>query len=169
MSSLNKMITIAKDIEARLIASEGVLTEEIQKDLELNEYQLPVKIDSYVYTIDLLKDKITWISKRVESLKKLEGQIEDHIEYLEAKLISALDILQVEKLDGNQFKISKKLNPPKVDILDESLVPDAYKATKTTVITSIDKKKISEVLKNGINIPGVRLTQQSKLVIKENI
>lgn len=168
-TTLNEMINTAKYIESELIASEGVLTEEIQNKLALYEHQLPLKIDSYIYTMDLMKDKLSWITARVEELKKMEGQIEDHIVYLESKLLDSMSQLEVESLNGNQFKISKKLNPPKVDILEETLIPDAYRVSKTVITNTIDKKKISEVLKNGITIPGVRLTQQSKLIIKENI
>lgn len=169
MSTLNQIILMSQDIERRLIESDGQLTDEIQKDLELNDSLLPDKIDAYVYAINSLESKVDFISKRIEDLKSLEGSYLNNIDFLKSKLQHTIDILHLEKLMGSHFTVGTILNPPKVIISDESLIPDAYKITKTVVTTSVDKIRLQEVLKNGIPIEGATLTRGKKLVIKENI
>lgn len=167
MTTLNQLIGLAQEIQKDLIESDGILTDELENKISLNDRELAVKVDTYVYVINGLEDRTDEIDARIENLKAIKTQMRNHADFMRAKLSAALEAMDQKEILGNEFKITTKLNPPRVDILDEEKIPDNYKREKISI--EIDKKKISEVLKLGIDVDGARLIQERKLVIKENI
>jgi len=70
-----------------------------------------------------------------------------------------------ERVNSTLFDIKFKLNPPSVNVLNESAIPRNYFITKPPVV-QLDKRTIAEKLKNGETIPGVELVQGKSLQIK---
>ena len=62
--------------------------------------------------------------------------------------------------------IRVKLNPEKVLVEDETAIPPEFMATKTTVVTSPDKRAILDALKNNIHVSGCKITRTTKTEIK---
>lgn len=112
MSTLNQIIGIAQDIQKDLIESDGILTDDLENKIALNDKELAVKIDTYVYVINGLDDRAVEIDNRIKALKDLKEQLSNHADFMRGKLSTALDLMKKKELLGNEFKITTKLNPP---------------------------------------------------------
>jgi hypothetical protein len=53
-----------------------------------------------------------------------------------------METMQRPKIEYAEFSVRIQNNPPSVNVLDESLIPDEYRTVKT--VESIDKKAIKE-------------------------
>jgi hypothetical protein len=63
-----------------------------------------------------------------------------------------------------QPSVTRHKNPPKVEVINEDDIPQQYR--KMELVENIDKKGISTALKEGVNVPGARLTQTERLEIR---
>lgn len=115
----------------------------------------------WIENVKVQQAGITEAIKRMQDRKKrLEKVIEDREQYLKDNM----ERLGISHIHCPYFDIKLKKNPPKVDILNESEVPEEYMRTK--IERSIDKSKASFEMKEGVVIPGLRLIQETKLEIK---
>lgn len=100
--------------------------------------------------------------KRLQDRKKTIVNKQNSLrEYLRTNMIAS----GITKIDCPLFSITLRKAAKKVEITDESKIPDDYVNVKT-VITP-DKRKILADLKEGVEIEGATLTEsQPSLVIK---
>ena len=68
------------------------------------------------------------------------------------------------KVQDEDISISIQNNPAKVNIIDESLIPQKFISTKT--VESTDKKAIKQSLQNNEEVPGCELVQEKRISIK---
>lgn len=152
-----------------------------------NEYQRLLNLDEYT-SADL--DKLNMLD---QDMKSRAVQIAAHILNKKAELLAvqgAIDAMQDrsdklfdkilylnnylkeqmlkcnlhEVTDHAEFEIKVKNNPPKVQVLDQTIVPVEYMVKKE--IVSIDKNLLKEAINKGVNVPGVKLIQDTRLEIK---
>lgn len=87
---------------------------------------------------------------------------------LEAALLASMNATGDTQLVGLQFEAKIRKNPPSVEVLDAAALPPHYWRTtepKPPVIAP-DKAAIKDALQAGTEVPGARLVQGLKLVIK---
>ena len=82
-------------------------------------------------------------------------------EYLMISMIR----MQLERIECPMFAISIRSNPPSVDVFESLQVPSKYWRVIPETCAP-DKTLIKEALKSGVDVPGARLTQSQRLVIK---
>lgn len=123
--------------------------------------------------VDHLANLINLINGEAKKLKAQEALLAQERKNLEALVSTAEKALFEEmkndgivELGGNLIKYIIKLNPHKLIIEDESLIPADYK--HQIVITEIRKDAIKDELKLGAIIPGCRLVQDQSLQLKTN-
>jgi hypothetical protein len=75
--------------------------------------------------------------------------------------------LEIERIECPLFQISIRNNPPAVDIFDPLSLPAEYMVLPVPKppVAAPDKKAIAASIKAGVEVPGARLTQGSRLVI----
>jgi len=75
--------------------------------------------------------------------------------------------LQIERIECPLFTISIRNNPPAVDIFDPLSLPAEYMVLPVPKppVAAPDRKAIAARIKAGVDVPGARLTQGSRLVI----
>jgi hypothetical protein len=73
------------------------------------------------------------------------------------------DILHGAKFESPRNKITWRQSD-EVRILDETAIPDEYKAEKSEI--SINKIEIKHAIKNGLNITGAELVRKNNIQIK---
>lgn len=97
--------------------------------------------------IDGIKDHIEHLRKRSERF--------DHRKQVARKLImQIMETANLKKLELANGTISVSNTPQSVQIIDESKIPDEYFRIKK----EIDKTKIKDALKDGVEIEGVQLS-----------
>lgn len=106
---------------------------------------------------DVIKAEATRLSERAARIAKESEWLK---QYIEGQMIAS----NREKVNSSLFNITLAKNPPAVNVLNESEVPQDYFTTKT--VTSLDKRTILERLQGGETIPGVEMIQRKSLRIK---
>lgn len=126
---------------------------------------------------DAIEDKLENIGKVIKTidaeaagLKAEETRLADRRKSLEAntkrlKQYAEQSMLDagIKKSKGQLFTFSIQKNPPSVDIVDESLIPEIFFDQPKPVL---NKKLLLGELKNGFEYEGVQLKQGESLRIK---
>ena len=90
--------------------------------------------------------------------KVLENKVANLKEYLEC----SLKAIGKTEIKGKLFTLKIQKNAPSVVIDDFNTIPKEY----LKVVEEVDKKKIKEDLKNGLDIPGAKLESSESLRIR---
>lgn len=99
--------------------------------------------------------------------KRLESKIsanKNKIDRLKKYLKDSMDYTGKTKINDPLFKITIEKNPPKVNVLNEETIPSEFFTEKTT--RSLNKKEVLDKLKQGEQIEGVQMVQETGLRIK---
>lgn len=119
----------------------------VQDSLE-NKLENTVKLmKSWEYSIEALK-------KEEERLARKRKVLENRQKGLKTYAQSALENNGIDKVKAGLFKIRLQKNPPSINILDSSKVPDTYKIAQEP---KIDSKALLNDVKNGLAVEGVEL------------
>lgn len=163
--SLSELMSESNRISEMLVASEGEITEEIQKIMGYAELEIPEKIDGYHYVMTRLESDVEYYNKRAQEfavtakvLDNARDRLKDHVKYVMGEK-------QITELNGIDFKFILSKSNPSVVISNEELVPQEYKKEITEV--KIEKKRIAEDLKMGVPVAGCHL--QESMTLKASI
>jgi hypothetical protein len=106
------------------------------------------------------------IKEQIKAMQDRAKAMENKAERIRKYLLDGLTLAQCDKVDTPYFRIKIALNPPSVQIADESLIPDAYKTEPEPPKPMPDKKLIAAALKDGFEVPGCRLVRGTRLDIR---
>jgi hypothetical protein len=141
--------TVADTIEA------SGITDDIAQKAQGLEY-VARSAETYLPAIDAEIARLTTLkAHRVKVAAGLRGYLMD-----------SMQRMQIERIDCPMFSISIRSNPPSVDVFDSLQIPAEFMVTPEPLPAKPDKKAIGTALKVGHEIPGARLTQGQRLVIK---
>ena len=101
-----------------------------------------------------------------DNLSKRRKAVEGKMESLKGYMMAAMmrEDGSFEKFASPRAAITIRRNAPSVAIHDEALLPREFLVEKTTV--SVDRVRLGEVLKRGIDVPGAHLEQSRSVMIK---
>ena len=144
------------------ISSEIMLT---QNSFELTEQEIDEQLDLLHTELHKKENGVYWFYKSMDKNVELAKEYKDKAD----KIIKKLKYTQ-ERLKGlvieaygaskqlpahDEFNPIKIMKTGKVEILDETKIPDEYYIEK--IEKRLDKRRILEELKEGKDIPGVTL------------
>ena len=149
---------------AMLEESEGELTPELEKMLEVNQYNLEHKAGQYRNSI--LKNKSD-IERAKEEKKRLDAIIkakERSSEAMSTRLHDAMLLFGIPKIeiDGGVGGVLSFRKSEQVVIEDENKVPEAFRKVTWT----LDKTAIKQAIKDGEDIEGATLQTNMNLQVK---
>lgn len=136
----------------------------IDEKLEQVEDDIDAKVENIAKIIQEKQGELEAIKYEADRLNRLKKRKENEIERLTEWAYSNLKRVGKKSIKSDIFDIKIKKNPPKVNILDSTLIPEEYIKTKTS--TSIDKITLRRDLKEGLIVDGAELIQEEKLQIK---
>jgi hypothetical protein len=120
-------------------------------------------VGGYVLNLSSQREMISNHIKDMQAkLKRVDNKIENITKYIEIQMRRS-DIKQISSFDGT-FSMRFRKNPPKVEIFDESLIPDEHFRVKT--VKEVNKTSLKEALASGADVQGARLVQTETLRIK---
>lgn len=96
------------------------------------------------------------MSKRIDALDPVIARLEEYL--LDQLERTGLSISTAE------FTVKSVKNPPRVDVADSALIPPQFVETKLE--SRIMLREIGAAMKSGIDVPGARLVQTSRLVLR---
>jgi len=146
----------------QIIDAEGVVDEDINLALAINLEQLETKGRSYGFIIKTLDNEVEIIDKEIERLKKLKEVRVKTAEELKERLLEAMELFDIVKLESPLLKISLKKSE-RVDA-NVDIISSEYLNKKVTF--TVDKVKIKTDIKAGKSIIGAVITSHNNLQIK---
>lgn len=97
-------------------------------------------------------------------MAKRRKALENRVTWLKGYLKGSMETTGISKIECPYFKLSIAKNPSSVELIDESIIPEEFKRTETVI--TIDKAAIKTALSSGQIVPGAKLTNGTRLVIK---
>ena len=162
MTSLFELTNKLQQLVWTIEDNDGELDEELEKQLDELEEEIPVKCERILKVIEdstakaaVLKERAKVIQDQAKSLEKLSERLKT---YVRDCLVSA----NMDKCPTPDFpKLGLRKNPPKA-LVDEENLDEKWKEMKVKYVPA--KKKILEALKVGVEIKGAQLAPESKRV-----
>lgn len=147
---------------------------QVLADLDLDEQTVADTLESLSGELEVKATNVAMFCRNLEAsaeaVKVAEGQmanrrkaIENRASRIRQYLKDNMERVGILKIDGPHFSISIKKNPPAVQVEAPELVPAEFMRTPPPVV---DKKAVAEALKAGLDVPGCRLEQGTKLDIR---
>ena len=137
----------------------------VQNSFELTEQEIDEQLDILHTELHKKENGVYWFYKNLDSKVALAKEYQDKargiikkLNYTQEKLKRL--VLEAYAASGqlpahDEFNPIKIIQMGKVEIIDESKIPSEYYIEK--IETRLDKRRILEELKEGVQIPGVRL------------
>jgi uncharacterized protein YktA (UPF0223 family) len=134
--------------------------------LEKLEMARETKIENAALMAKNLNAQAAAIKAEEEKLAKRRKAIEEKAEGVKRYLIAALtrEDGTSEKFTTARAAVTIKLNPAKVVISDEKLLPEVF--FREIIDRKPDRAQIKEVLSRGIEVPGAALERGRSVMIK---
>ena len=137
----------------------------VQNSFELTEQEIDEQLDVLHTELHKKENGVYWFYKSMDKKVELAKEYKDRMDEVIKKMKytqEKLKRLVVEAYAASgQFPAHDEFNPikimemGKVEIIDESKIPSEYYIEKNE--QRLDKRRILEELKEGKDIPGVRL------------
>lgn len=161
MKSLFKITEEFIELNNKLIESEGVIDEETDKLLYINKEELEIKSFNYVYVIKQNEAIIEKAKQEIERLSRIKKSLENANSRLENSIETAMNIYEINEIKTDLTKINFRKSES-VEIEDDTLIPNEYIIWDK----KIEKNKIKKAIKDGIEVPGIKIITNKNLQIK---
>ena len=149
------------------LMDQGELDDDVLKDAMMNSQEdLKDKLEGYCKFIRQMESDVDGISVEIKRLQDRKAVLKNTIDRSKKVMQMAMETAGEKKVKGQIFTISIQANPESV-VLDEQYIeniPPEYLKVKDP---ELDKAKLKEDLKNGVNLEGIaHLEQTESLRIK---
>lgn len=114
------------------------------------------KIDGYLYVIDDLEASNKRIKKEEDRLAERRKMQEKNIRKMKDTLTDTMQLLDIQKERTDRYTVWVQNNPIKLNIEDEQFIPKEFYEEQQP---KLNRKKLTEYLKEGNEIKGTQLTQ----------
>lgn len=99
------------------------------------------------------------------TLAQRRQAVENRIDWLKRYLADAMALANVPSVKDPRMTISLRPGAHKADIVNEADVPDAF-WRESMPKRELDRERIRDALKAGVEVPGARLSRRPFVVIK---
>lgn len=149
---------------AMLEENEGELTPELEKMLEVNQYNLEHKAEQYRNAILMNKANIEQAKEEKKRLDAFIKSKERANEAMSTRLRDAMLMFDTPKIeiDGGVGGVLSFRKSEQVVIEDEEKVPEEFRKVTWT----LDKTAIKQAIKDGEDIDGATLQTNMNLQVK---
>ncbi|EAG2534285.1 siphovirus Gp157 family protein [Listeria monocytogenes] len=139
------------------------LDPELLKDtLESIDDELETKAENVAFVIKELEGQSLILEKETKRLAERKNTINNNVKRLKQSLFDAMITANKQKIKTNLFTLDIRKNPPSVIVEDESKLLN-YLVEQPK---KLDKTRLSDDLKKGIEIPGAKIVQTERLQIR---
>lgn len=137
---------------------------ELVARLEEVSAALAQKLDRAAWAVRDLDRLAAARKEEADKLREQSKRIESAAERLKALMLLAMQQTGQQRVETPRYTLRIQKNPPRVDVLEEQLVPGEFK--RIVVTTTVDKRAILERVKQtGEVIDGVEIVRGERLVI----
>lgn len=171
MSTLFDIVKNHKSLDEILLEQDGEITDQQQEQIvdswmiEIKS-DLATKADGYKYRMDNIDSASKALRDRARQVSNAASVLENLSDLLKEKMKQAMIEMGVTHIDGNQFKFKLSDGRSSAVVTHQDLLPSKYMVE--TISLSVDKDKILEDLKSGVDVPGAELKTASVLRVTIN-
>lgn len=142
---------------------EPEMQEALEEALDNLGEDIEIKLENYAKIIKNFESDIAGLKAEEERLAKKRKTLENSIKNMKQRMTEAM--IQTGKVDikGDLFKFKVQANPPSV-IVDVNRIEDVPEKYLIAQDPKIDKKKLAEDLKAGVELEGVAHLEASTSV-----
>lgn len=157
----NEYRVVANTIEDMDLPAESIrdTLEGLAGDLEAKAANVAMVVRNLETTISAIAEAEEQMQLRREALENRVGSIKEYIK--ENMITSGINVISCP-----YFVLKIQNNPPSIVIDNLDAVPVEYINPPKLLPQSPNKRLMLEVMKDGKDIPGARLIQNKRLVIK---
>ncbi|EAD0547997.1 siphovirus Gp157 family protein [Listeria monocytogenes] len=139
------------------------LDPELLKDtFESIDDELETKAENVAFVIKELEGQSIILEKETKRLAERKNTINNNVKRLKQSLFDAMITANKQKIKTNLFTLDIRKNPPSLIVEDESkLLNYLIEQPK-----KLDKTKLGDDLKKGIEVPGAKIIQTERLQIR---
>lgn len=161
------------EIKQGMIDTLDIFLESEGSDLDQENYaevmiflrdELKNKSSSLLKYIQDLKAQSKMAKEEADRLKKVSEVKANKIERLKSYLINTLQVLEIKKIETDLGSYGIRKNPLKVDVYDETALPEEF--IRVIEERKPDKEKIKEYIKANGELKGVRMVESYSLQIR---
>lgn len=149
-----------------ILMDSGADEQTLTDTLEAEAWPLEIKAQNYGFVIRNLEATAASIKDAEAAMAARRKSIEKRAAMLLERLKTGMEIAGVQELSCPYFAIKTKKNPPAIEIWDDKQIPAKYLVESPPPPPSIDKKAIKADIDAGIEVPGAKKTQGTRLEIK---
>ena len=143
------------------LMDQGELDDDVLNDAMMNSQEdLKDKLEGYCKFIRQMESDVDGISVEIKRLQDRKAVLKNTIDRSKKVMQMAMETAGEKKVKGQIFTISIQANPESV-VLDEQYIeniPPEYLKAKDP---ELDKAKLKEDLKNGVNLEGIAHLEQN--------
>ena len=134
--------------------------------IEAESYPLEVKAANVAYAIRNLEASAAAIKEAEAQMAERRRRMEKRTEQIRDYLKTCMELAGVSKIECPHFVLSIAKNPASVEIFEPDLIPADYMKTPPPPPAAPDKTLIKQAIKDGFEVPGAKLAQGTRLLIK---
>lgn len=162
MIKMSTLYSIQGKYQQLLNLAEQLDPELLKDTLESIDDELETKAENVAFVIKELEGQSLILEKETKRLAERKNTINNNVKRLKQSLFDAMITANKQKIKTNLFTLDIRKNPPSVIVEDESkLLNYLIEQPK-----KLDKTKLGDDLKKGIEVPGAVLVQTERLQIK---
>lgn len=156
-SSLLDLVSDYNRISQELMIKGGELTPELDRFFAEVSTNISKKADGYYHILERLEsDANFWKSQAAEcaNARKISENFRDR---LKETMKMAMQMMELEIVQGDAVRFTLANAAPTYELLDLDAIPAEFIEEKVTVTKIPVRDKIMAALKDGAQIPGVRM------------
>ena len=143
------------------LMDQGELDDDVLIDTMMNSQEdLKDKLEGYCKFVKQMESDITGIDTEIKRLQDRKAVLKNTIERSKKAMQMAMETAGEKKVKGQIFTIYIQANPESV-VLDESYIENIPPEYLKVRDPEIDKAKLKEDLKNGVNLEGIAHLKQN--------
>ncbi|EEO3352480.1 siphovirus Gp157 family protein [Listeria monocytogenes] len=159
---MSTLYSIQGKYQQLLNLAEQLDPELLKNTLESIDDELETKAENVAFVIKELEGQSLILEKETKRLAERKNTINNNVKRLKQSLFDAMLTANKQKIKTNLFTLDIRKNPPSVIVEDESkLLNYLIEQPK-----KLDKTKLGDDLKKGIEVEGAKLIQTERLQIR---
>ena len=152
--SLPALVLQMSEIVSQIAENGGELSEVLEQAFDFTGAELKAKADSYAFFMERLDSESDYWKAKAEQYAKVSKSCKTLKERLNTNIKLAMQIIGTDELMGEDMRFKLSRSAPKL-VLDESLLPDAYKMIVSETVP--DKERIKAALVDKLEVSGAKL------------
>lgn len=163
-SEIKTLVTLTResmDLTRMLMESQGEITPDIEKMLEINKDNLLQKVDNYVSFTNYLDAQCKYWAELEAEARQVRTRLSSSMEQIKIRVKMVMTEMGVTDLDGGMYRYKLSNVRAKVVIEEPNAIPADL--TKQTISIEPDKDLIRQRLDSGIDVPGAKLEEVKSL------